>query len=96
MQWLARTADGNPFVVEELLRGALDNGALVETDGRWQFEGGEPQYVPMALVDAVADRAAAWINAGSKRYARRLSSAAGSPATCSAESATSPTPNFVN
>ncbi|WP_221469736.1 helix-turn-helix transcriptional regulator [Allocatelliglobosispora scoriae] len=55
--WLARSADGNPFVVEELLRGAVEAGALVRTGGGWAMTGDVHVDVPSTVVASVTDRA---------------------------------------
>ena len=42
LPWLAQNAEGNPFVIEELLHGAVDSGALVRTGDGWQLVEGVP------------------------------------------------------
>jgi DNA-binding CsgD family transcriptional regulator len=51
---LGRLAHGNPMMLRELLRGALDAGALGAQHGAWTWKG--PLRVPPALVDLVAER----------------------------------------
>jgi predicted ATPase len=36
VEQIHRRSDGNPFFVEELIQRLIDEGALVEVDGRWQ------------------------------------------------------------
>jgi DNA-binding CsgD family transcriptional regulator len=55
--WLARIADGNPFVVEELLRSMIDSGTLIPADDGWRTVGGVPRDVPSTVAAGVLDRA---------------------------------------
>ncbi|MHA6757553.1 helix-turn-helix transcriptional regulator [Streptacidiphilus sp. PAMC 29251] len=57
LRWLVRSADGNPFVVEELLRGGIDAGALARTEGGWQLVEGVPRDLPSSVASSVIDRA---------------------------------------
>jgi predicted ATPase len=56
-EWLAATADGNPFVVEELLRGILHAGALQKQGEAWCVTGDLRVGVPTTVVASVTDRA---------------------------------------
>lgn len=67
---VAEHADGLPFLVEELLAGAADSGALVEHDGGWTADGPVRPDLPLTLIDSVdarldrlGDRAAVLITA---------------------------------
>ncbi len=57
ISWLARTADGNPFVVEELLQDIVNDEALIREDGAWRLVGEIPQEVPSPVVASVSHRA---------------------------------------
>ena len=57
LRWLTQGADGNPFVVEELLRGGIDAGALVRSGAGWQVVDGVPRNVPSTVAASVIDRA---------------------------------------
>ncbi|MEV0606024.1 AAA family ATPase [Polymorphospora rubra] len=54
---LARSSDGVPFVVEELLAGMVANGVLRHHDSRWHSYHDLAGPVPVTVVRAVADRA---------------------------------------
>ncbi|MGY0232274.1 AAA family ATPase [Longispora urticae] len=54
---LTRAADGNPFVVEELLSGMIGAGALLRSDGAWTVVGDLRVDVPSTVVASVTDRA---------------------------------------
>lgn len=54
--FLTADADGLPFLVEELLAGLIDAGALVEQDGRWSTTGQLGGRVPPTFADAVGRR----------------------------------------
>lgn len=49
-------AEGLPFLVEELLRGLVDSGALVATDSGWQAPAVVRAAVPASFVAVVQDR----------------------------------------
>jgi DNA-binding CsgD family transcriptional regulator len=53
---LAASADGLPFLVEELLAGLVGSGALAERDGRWSATGPLGWRVPPTFADAVGRR----------------------------------------
>jgi DNA-binding CsgD family transcriptional regulator/tetratricopeptide (TPR) repeat protein len=53
---LAASADGLPFLVEELLAGLVGAGVLVEQDGRWSTTGPLGSRVPRTFADAVSRR----------------------------------------
>lgn len=55
--WLVRTADGNPFVVEELLQSIVNGEALVREGGVWRLVDEIPQEVPSPVVASVSHRA---------------------------------------
>ncbi|MDI5962228.1 helix-turn-helix transcriptional regulator [Streptantibioticus silvisoli] len=57
LRWLVQSADGNPFVVEELLRGGIDSGALARTPDGWRMVEGVPRSVPSTVTSSVNDRA---------------------------------------
>ncbi|GAA1217792.1 hypothetical protein GCM10009665_04600 [Kitasatospora nipponensis] len=57
LRWLTQSADGNPFIVEELLRGGVDAGALARTESGWQLVGGIPRDLPSTVAASVNDRA---------------------------------------
>ena len=54
--FLAARAEGVPFLVEEVLAGLLEDGVLVERDGRWEAAGPIAAGVPATLADAVGRR----------------------------------------
>lgn len=54
--FVAERAEGVPFLVEEVLAGLLENGALVERDGRWETTGPITSGVPATFADSVARR----------------------------------------
>jgi DNA-binding CsgD family transcriptional regulator len=56
--FLAERAEGVPFLIEEVLAGLLDDGALVERDGRWEAVGPMAAGVPASFADAVSRRLA--------------------------------------
>ncbi|HYQ66195.1 helix-turn-helix transcriptional regulator [Actinophytocola sp.] len=48
---------GNPFMIEELLSGLVDNGLLIQSGGRWHEVDDEPRReVPATLVRSIANR----------------------------------------
>ncbi|MEY9950050.1 DNA-binding CsgD family transcriptional regulator [Kitasatospora sp. GAS1066B] len=55
--WLTQSADGNPFIVEELLRGGIDSGALARTREGWRMVEGVPRDMPSTVASSVNDRA---------------------------------------
>jgi predicted ATPase/DNA-binding CsgD family transcriptional regulator len=55
---VADHADGLPFLVEELLAGAVDSGALVEHEGEWLARGPVQPDIPLTLMDSVGARLA--------------------------------------
>ena len=55
---VAEHADGLPFLVEELLAGAADSGALVEQDDGWTVDGPVRPDLPLTLIDSVDARLA--------------------------------------
>jgi predicted ATPase/DNA-binding CsgD family transcriptional regulator len=57
LPWLAQNAEGNPFVIEELLRGAVDSGTLVRAGDEWSLVEGVPQDLPSTVASSVLDRA---------------------------------------
>jgi DNA-binding CsgD family transcriptional regulator len=57
--WLGATADGLPFLVEELLAGLVGAALLVEEDGRWSTTAPLGAHVPPTFADAVGRRLAA-------------------------------------
>lgn len=54
---LAQHSDGNPFLIEELLRSYVDDGTLVRRPGGWSLAGPVRQVVPASMVRSVALRA---------------------------------------
>jgi hypothetical protein len=54
--WLGASADGLPFLVEELLAGLVGAALLVEEDGRWSTTGPLGAQVPPTFADAVGRR----------------------------------------
>lgn len=54
--FVAERAEGVPFLVEELLAGLLEDGVLVERDGRWELTGPVAASVPATFADAVRRR----------------------------------------
>jgi len=54
--FVAERAEGIPFLVEEVLAGLLDDGALVEQDGRWEVTGPITTGVPATFADSVTRR----------------------------------------
>jgi DNA-binding CsgD family transcriptional regulator len=50
---LARSSDGNPLVLRELVRGSLDAGTLAERHGLWQLRGA---LAPSAQLAELVDR----------------------------------------
>jgi DNA-binding CsgD family transcriptional regulator len=54
VQRLARVARGNPLMLRELMRGAVDDGVLARRHGTWTWTG--PLSVAPALVDLLAAR----------------------------------------
>ena len=55
---VAEHADGLPFLVEELLAGAADSGALVEQGDGWTVDGPVRPDLPLTLIDSVDARLA--------------------------------------
>ena len=55
---VAEHADGLPFLVEELLAGAADSGALVEQGDGWMVDGPVRPDLPLTLIDSVDARLA--------------------------------------
>ena len=58
LAFVAERAEGNPFLVEELLAGLLDEDILVERGGRWEATGPVAARVPATFADAVSARMA--------------------------------------
>jgi DNA-binding CsgD family transcriptional regulator len=54
--WLGASAEGLPFLVEELLAGLVGAGVLVEQDGQWSLTGPLGGRVPPTFADAVRRR----------------------------------------
>ena len=54
--FVAERAEGIPFLVEELLASLLEDGILVERDGRWQATGPVAARVPATFAGAVMRR----------------------------------------
>lgn len=57
LRHLERTADGNPFVIEELLSAMASTGALLQEGGRWRLTSDPAKHVPDTLVESIAVRA---------------------------------------
>ncbi|MBG6137311.1 DNA-binding CsgD family transcriptional regulator/tetratricopeptide (TPR) repeat protein [Longispora fulva] len=53
---LTHDADGNPFVVEELLAAMISSGALRRVQGSWQLAGVLDANIPNTVVRSVSDR----------------------------------------
>jgi DNA-binding CsgD family transcriptional regulator len=53
---LSSRAAGTPLFVEALIRGLLDAGALIRSEGEWRLVGDRPPKLPRSLNDLVADR----------------------------------------
>jgi DNA-binding CsgD family transcriptional regulator len=53
---VAERAEGNPFLVEEVLAGLIGDGTLSERDGRWQAADLGSARVPATFADAVHRR----------------------------------------
>jgi len=53
---LSTRAAGTPLFVEALIRGLLDAGALIRTDGGWTLIGGRAPSLPSTVADLVVDR----------------------------------------
>ncbi len=53
---ILRTAEGNPFYLEELVRSLIDAGSLVAHDGRWRFEPGASVEIPPTVERIVISR----------------------------------------
>jgi DNA-binding CsgD family transcriptional regulator len=70
--WLAERADGNPFVVEELLRGAVSAGALARTENGWRMVEAVPAGIPSTVAASVTDR----VSRLEPRWQRALEAAA--------------------
>ncbi|WP_406278255.1 AAA family ATPase [Embleya sp. NBC_00896] len=56
-RWLTQSADGNPFVVEELLRGGIAAGALARNGAGWRMVEDVPRDMPSTVASSVNDRA---------------------------------------
>jgi DNA-binding CsgD family transcriptional regulator/tetratricopeptide (TPR) repeat protein len=54
--FVAERAEGIPFLVEEVLAGLLEEGTLVERDGRWQATTPITAGVPATFADSVVRR----------------------------------------
>jgi class 3 adenylate cyclase/tetratricopeptide (TPR) repeat protein len=70
---LVATVEGNPFFLEEIIRGLIDSRTLVRQDGRWKLIGGAP---PTAVPDTVHAVLAARIDALPMPHKRALQEAA--------------------
>jgi DNA-binding CsgD family transcriptional regulator len=55
-QLLAEQSEGNPFFVEELLRGWLETDMLVRRDGRWYVDAPDGMSLPPGITGAVRQR----------------------------------------
>src|SRR5215472_3629880 len=64
--FIAEHADGVPFLVEELLAGLLENGALVARGAEWRTAGPLAASVPATFADAVGRRLAS-VDADARR-----------------------------
>ncbi|MGZ4206708.1 MAG: ABC transporter substrate-binding protein [Actinomycetota bacterium] len=53
---LLSDAEGNPFYMEELVRSLIDAGALVPSDGHWQFDHEVPLDIPPTIERVVVAR----------------------------------------
>jgi class 3 adenylate cyclase/DNA-binding CsgD family transcriptional regulator/tetratricopeptide (TPR) repeat protein len=53
---LSARAAGTPLFVEALIRGLLDAGALVRSDGGWVLTGDRPSTLPRTVHDLIVDR----------------------------------------
>ena len=58
LAFVSERAEGNPFLVEELLAGLLDEDVLVDRGGRWEAIGPVATRVPATFADGVAARMA--------------------------------------
>ncbi|MEV6522742.1 AAA family ATPase [Longispora sp. NPDC051575] len=58
LERLVRDADGNPFVVEELLNSMITSGVLVRDARGWSLRGVLDAQVPSTVVRSVSDRVA--------------------------------------
>jgi DNA-binding CsgD family transcriptional regulator len=54
--YLCERAEGNPFLVEELLAGLIEEGVLHERDGQWHTTGQVTADVPDSFADEVGRR----------------------------------------
>jgi DNA-binding CsgD family transcriptional regulator/tetratricopeptide (TPR) repeat protein len=53
---LIEQSEGNPFFVEELLRGWLETGTLIRRDGRWHLDAPGATSLPPGITGAVRQR----------------------------------------
>jgi DNA-binding CsgD family transcriptional regulator len=58
--------EGNPFLIEELLKSLIEAGDIVHEQGRWRSEGLRAWHLPRSVQDAVEQRTA-HLSAGAKR-----------------------------
>ncbi len=58
--FVAERAEGIPFLVEEVLAGLLEEGALAERNGQWVMTGSITARVPATFADSVARRLGAF------------------------------------
>lgn len=56
LEFVRTWSDGLPFMVEELLAGAVDVGALVRDEGRWAFDPSAGPRVPVTFADNIRGR----------------------------------------
>jgi len=59
VELLSGQSDGLPFLVEELLTGLLERGALIRAPDGWTLEAGARVDVPLSFAQTVRDRLAA-------------------------------------
>ncbi len=76
LRWVTDVSGGNALYVRELVRGAVDDGALVHGDGFWRMDG--PPSTNASLVELVGRRMAG-LNAGERELVELL--ALGEPLT---------------
>ena len=50
--------EGDPFMIEELVRGLVDDGRVRDVDGVWELAGGAPVGLPDGMRDAIEARLA--------------------------------------
>jgi DNA-binding CsgD family transcriptional regulator/tetratricopeptide (TPR) repeat protein len=53
-----REGEGDPFIVEELVRGLVDQGRIVRDGAAWELVGDEPAGLPAGMRDALEARLA--------------------------------------